>query len=252
MRASESDRSVICPAALVLPRTREANAKRDKAAAWGKAMHSWVETGATDDEAVERKVLLSGIDRAVYWPDSGRHEVTFAIDLSDGLLKPYKGPRALADEWKAAHTGYRWLTGTIDYLGTHKGRPWVSDLKTGNWPVDAKKSRQLRSYLLYPWLLEGRPLDATYYRSIDQWPRYPLDNLPVRNGLDAPVTGLDLATHLDDLLWAAEHPEVANPTTDGCRFCECRPHCNAYKETQWPKSSPNETATMSTCFSTLA
>ncbi len=236
MRCSESDRAVICPASLVLPRTRVPNAKRDAAAAWGTDCHGWVETGRTDNEAVEHKALLSGIRREDWWPAGGRHEVTFAIHLPTRVVHLYDEAVQLAvdsnisrDGWKAAFIGPEWLTGTIDYLGTRKGRPWVDDLKTGRWPVDPRKSRQLRSYALLPWILEGCPIDALYYRSITHWPRYPLAELPTRTGLEHPLTGLDLMTHLDDLRWSVEHPDEANPTEDGCRFCESKNDCDAYQ-----------------------
>lgn len=213
----------------MLPRTREPNAKRDAAADWGTLTHAWVETGETDDETLERKIMLSGIVREDWWPPSGLHEVTFAIELFDVRAERFTGPRDEADAWKAQFYGNpRYLTGTIDYLNT-TGIPWVDDLKTGRWPVPYTK-RQIHSYVLLPWVEEGCPLDARKYRrSITQWPKYPLAELPRRSGLEHPLTTLDLACHLDDLRWSVENPDEANPTEEGCRFCECRRHCEAFQ-----------------------
>jgi hypothetical protein len=230
MRSSESDRAIICPSSLVLPRTSSPNARRDAAAKYGTAMHAWVETGTTDDDAVMKKVVTSGIKREKYW-SGGNHEVTFAIDLRTEQTWRYDGPREGADAWKLemGKLGPYMLTGTIDFLGVHKGRPWVDDLKTGRWPVDPEKSKQLLSYLLLSWLEEGKPTDAVYYRSITQWPRYPLGDLPERKG-PYEVTGMELQMHLEDLRYAVETPDDAHPTIQGCRFCECKPACEAYKD----------------------
>jgi len=192
-------------------------------------MHSWMETGAINDPAIEQKVMLSRVRREDWWPPPGRHEITFAIHLFDVTLVEYIGPRENADIWKAGYYDKsEWLTGTVDYLGVHQGRPWTDDLKTGNYLV-SYKSRQLRSYTLLPWLREGCPDNRLYYRSITQWPRYPLDGAPNRTGLGRPLTSLDLMTHLDDLRYSVEHPNEANPTDEGCKFCECQRDCDDYQ-----------------------
>lgn len=212
---------------MVLPRTREPNAKRDAAADYGTAMHAWAETGESDDPRVLKKLMMSGVRREDWWPE-GKHEVTFAIHLPTARAERYSGKRKGVDKWKARH-GAEWLTGTIDFLGTHKGRPWVCDLKTGSWPIDPVASRQIQSYLLLPWIEEGTPVREMYYRSVLQFPRYPLEGIPRRTGLAHPVSGFSLRLHLDDLLWSVEHPGEVNPTEDGCRFCECKPACPAMK-----------------------
>lgn len=243
MRASESDRTLICSASLVLPRSNLKSPDTIKAAEYGTAAHAWVETGEETDRNVTRKVLRSGINREKWWPPEGRHEVAFALNLFTLELRKYKGKRAGADAWKRKYDGKKqWLTGTVDYLHTHLGRPWVDDFKSGKWPVDYRTA-QVTSYLLLPWVDEGCPNEGLYYRSITQWPLYPLDALPTRTGLGDPATAIELKMHLDDLKFAIENPEP-NPqridtglNPDGtrrvwdpenppalsvCAFCPCR------------------------------
>jgi hypothetical protein len=227
MRCSGTDRALVCPASLVLPKTETPNPKRDKAAAFGTAMHAWWETGDSDDDAVLKKVLMSGVRRRDYWPATGEHEVSFAIHLPTAKAQRFEGPHDEADEWKAAFDP-EYLTGTIDYLGRYRGRPWVDDLKTGTWPVDPRKANQLLSYLLLPWIEEGQPRGADYYRGILQYPRYPLAGLPERKG-PHPVTGIRLMLHLENLRYAIDNTDEANPTRDGCWFCDSKPHCDAYQ-----------------------
>lgn len=231
VRASGTDRALLCPASLVLEKTETPNPKRDKAAAFGTAMHAYWETGKSDDDAVIKRVAMSGVRRRDYWPSSGEHEVSFAIHLPTAKAQRYKGKRGGSDAWKKKF-GPEYLTGSIDYLGAHLGRPLVSDLKTGSWPVDPRSANQLLSYLLLPWIEEGRPGGAVYYREVVQFPRYPLTGQPERKG-PHPVTGVRLLLHLENLRYAVENTDEANPTEDGCRFCDCKPHCAAYR--QWRK-----------------
>lgn len=242
MRASESDRAVACPASLVLIRSARApSERRDRAAAWGTLCHHWAETGETDPawadprdtKCLEKKLVLSGVRREVYWT-GGVHEVTFAINLTANEFPPivlrYEMMRnGLAeyptrDEWKAAFPAGEWLTGTIDYLEPDN----LDDLKTGRWPVDPATSKQLRSYALLPWIEAGMPIKWDIPVTITQWERYPLDGLPVRTTYI--LTGVDLLDHLEDLRWAAAHPEEVNATDDGCRFCACKPNCPAWTD----------------------
>ena len=247
MRASETDRGVICPASLVLPRYGEST-NATVAAEYGTLAHRWVETGrlpacsakkrrrgcGCDGCVLEKKVLMSGIDRRQWWP-KGEHEVTFALELFTLELRYYRGPRREANAWKARfYSKPRWLTGTIDYRGTIDRRPWVDDFKSGKWQQDYRKP-QVSCYLLPRWVEEGCPYDALYFRSITQWPKYPLDELPSRTGLAHPMRGAGLHMHLDALRWAAEHPDEVNPEPiytgpydpdvplSVCAFCPCRP-----------------------------
>lgn len=223
----------MCPASLVLPRTVRDSQRATDAADWGTVCHAWVETGFTDNRTLLKKIRWSGIERAKWWP-RGEHEVTYALNLRTLELRKYDGPREDANVWKARFYGKpEWLTGTIDYRGKYRGRPWVDDLKTGRWPQDYRKP-QLRSYQLFTWVEEGRPKGEVYHRSITHWPMYPLGALPERTGLADPLTSFDMDLHLDDLRWAVDHPDEVNPEPfdmgpwdpnkpiSVCAFCPCR------------------------------
>lgn len=245
----------------------EASETRDKAAAFGTLVHKWKETGVVPDDGspdavcLEKKLILSGVKREDWWvPGEGEHEVTFAIELATAKLILWEAPKdsstgcnapeppggwqgarcpgctecdtETADDWKKSFDPKQYLTGSIDWLhwGTEKTLPWVDDLKTGRWPVDVKKSKQLLSYLLVPWIKAGMPVVGWKgVVSITQWPRYRLDCLPKRSSRR--VTGLDLVAHLEDIRWATENPTEKNPTEEHCRFCPCRAACDvAYKD----------------------
>lgn len=243
MRASETGRSIICPASLVLPRApRPVSEKRERAAAWGTLCHHWKETGETDPpwadprdtKCLEKKLVLSGVEREDWWPvndSKAVHEFTFAIRLNgEPKIHYLEGDREHADFWKSGFSGPDWLTGTIDWLDACDGQTmaWVDDLKTGHWPVDPATSAQLRSYALVPWLLAGSPMAWEGLVSITQWERYPLSGLPIRTYHS--LSALDLMEHLDALRWAAEHPNEINPDDEACRFCECKPLCPAWRD----------------------
>jgi hypothetical protein len=242
VRASETDRTLICPASLVLPRTqRTRSEKTNRAAAFGTLAHHFVETGETDPawgdprdiQLLEEKILLSGIRREDYWR-RGRHEVTFAIHLPTETVYEYgvtpnpslSNETLDRDEWKLRYAGPEYLTGTIDYLYDDGS---VTDLKTGSWEVNPETSKQLRSYGLFPWLKAGKPLGWDRVLSIDTWKKYPKHALPTRSGVV--VTGFELMDHLEDLKWAATHPGEVVPGDEQCRFCDCKPNCPAWKET---------------------
>lgn len=203
-------------------------------------MHWWKEHGETempgadprDVKCLEKKLVLSGIEREEWWPSPLVHEATFALALDGDYTRPlrlYDGGPEKRDEWKAAHSG-QWLTGTIDGLDwcDRKSMSWVDDLKTGHWPVDPVTSAQLRSYSLVPWFAADCPMAWEGLVSITQWERYPLSGLPVRTYHR--LTVLDLMEHLDALRWAAEHPNQINPDDEACRFCDCKPLCPAWRD----------------------
>lgn len=230
MRASESDRALICPASLVLPRTREKTENAQKAANWGTLCHYWKETGEVempgasekDVLCLEKKILLSGIEREDYW-SLGQHEVSFALHLTTCKLQLYPGYGKAGcdrDAWKKGFSE-EWLTGTIDYL--REGEGWLDDLKTGRWPVDVRTSKQVRSYALMPWVQDGMRLDWTIEATITTWERYPLAGLPTRQS--CVLNGWDLSDHLEDLRYAVDHPDETRETEEGCRFCDSRPNC---------------------------
>lgn len=170
---------------------------------------------------------MSGVEREDWWkiarPDLADpiegHEVTFAIHLQTLDIHLYRGQRSGADVWKEAFDPVEYLTGTIDWL---EGS-WVDDLKTGHWKVDEKTSKQLLSYALVPWILDGKRDGWCGVVSITQWERYPLHGRPQRRVHD--ISDLDLALHVKDLRWARDNPGDINRTEDGCQYCDCRPNC---------------------------
>lgn len=181
-------------------------------------------------EVAERKVFMSGIDRERWWPsDQGKHEVTFAFSPFTYELREYRHDPKNADAWKKQFAAAEWVTGTIDWLAKRNGRWLVDDLKTGAWPVDPETSKQLRTYAIVVWLLDGRPEDWECDVSITSWPKYPLAGDATRAW--HVLTAFDLREHLEDLKWALTHTDYVNPSRydnsqDGklphCAGCECR------------------------------
>lgn len=224
--------------------------KTDLAAGFGDLVHHWIETGDAEPEwasekdrdLLGRKLMLSGTRREKYWRlGDGEHEVTFAIHLETAQLRMYRGARELADWWKAGADPKEWLTGTVDWLhwGGEKTVPWIDDLKTGRFAPLPKKSKQLRSYALVPWIKAGMPLKYEVALSITHWEKYPLNGRPKRKAHR--VSGLELMEHLEDVRFAVEHPSYVNsvPSTtkvtpwgdvvvdemSPCAFCDCQePH----------------------------
>lgn len=247
MRASSSDTAAVCPHSLVAPALLTRRIASKDATTYGHLVHYWKEVGpdtsnvlpygkdwsVQDVELLERKLMTIGFtaaDHAALWPLGGIHERTFALDLTADppTMRWYddEHPQCTADEWKASFPT-EFLTGTLDYVGIKDGLPWVDDLKTGRWPVDPAKSRQLRSYALAVWVGMGCPGDFRCKVSITQWPKYPLDGRPWRtyHVLDA----MDLEEHLEDLRYAVTHPDVAIPG-DWCTFCDAREPIPGYSE----------------------
>ncbi len=139
----------------------------------------------------------------------------------------YHGDKASGDTWKAGYYHDRdWITGTTDYSSVSGNTLSIDDLKTGRWPVLAECNPQLRTYAVPFWLEAGAKLTCEVALSITQWPRYPLDGLPVRNwGHDS---GLDMELHLQDLVWALDHPQESEASIENCRFCECQNNCPTF------------------------
>lgn len=69
------------------------------------------------------------------WPVTGRHEVTFAIDVvKPGRIASFQGSKDQVKDW-SAQLGDNWLKGESDYVGeTAFGALWIDDLKTGRYP----------------------------------------------------------------------------------------------------------------------
>lgn len=215
-------------------------------------MHGWKETGRLKNnpkfpghiKTARNKLEDSGIKRADYWPskgpNSGRHEVTFAVNLYTKEVVWYDGKRENADQWKEEQgkRGEEWLTGTIDWVSPAIGKlRLLGDLKTGKakrnwntgkdegWWVTAEDNKQLLSYALPFWLSDGEPLDWRIDTRIEHWPKYPLHGLPVLE--PGRITGLEVRLHLAELIEALENP-VAHPDEETCRFCEGKSNCKAF------------------------
>jgi hypothetical protein len=244
MRASESDRAVICPASLVRPKTGVRSRKADVTASWGTMVHKWKETddystGTTSQrKTFTKKLAASAIDREKLWPadTGGTHECTFSINLETLQLRQWSPTRSKfsSDHWKRRHPRHSYLTGSIDWLSTvvrggTDSLPWVDDLKTGTWPVSPRTSKQLRSYALVPWILAD--CDTDVWVSITQWPKYKLSCKPKRSWHK--LTSADLARHYAKLKWAVSNTDTAVPSKDGCMFCMCKPDCVEFQESDY-------------------
>ncbi len=179
-----------------------------------------------DIATLEKKIFMSGIKRADWWPDELGHELTFAFHVRTGERRWFSGDKVGGDAWKE---GYRehplWITGTTDY---YDGVNWIDDLKTGSWPQEAEDNRQLLTYALPFWLERGRSYRDDVVLTITQWPKYPLAGLPMRRTWL--TDGVRLEEHLQDLIYALENPGEVNPTENGCRFCESQLHCKEYQD----------------------
>lgn len=236
MRASASDRIVNCPASLVLPRVREANDRRDDAAAYGTLVHHWMETGdpspswAADRHVslLARKLEASGVRREDWW-SGGEFETTWALNLRTLDLEKYSGVATGRDAWKESFDSTVWLTGTIDCRW--KIPVAADDLKTGYRPA-AEYNKQLLSYGVFLWLEDRRQTD-TIPLSITHWPKYPINNLPSRHLWVAKA--IDLEIHLSDLQFAIDNTDLEfydGSGQDHCRFCESKKHCNEWKKNE--------------------
>ncbi len=227
IRASESERALLCPASLVRPRNETRNPAAVTAGNYGTLAHYWKETGdwcpdwadEKDISLLGRKLAITGVKRETYW-EGGEHEVTFALNLLSLDCVRYTGPREGADEWKKARTAPHVLTGTIDY---YVPQDLVDDLKTGRWLPAVDDSKQLKSYALLSWAMSGFDEDWVTWVSFTHWEKYPLAGLPkVTSHL---MTAAEAQEHLEALRWAVSHPNEVNPGAEQCRFCPCRNNC---------------------------
>lgn len=221
---------MICPASLVRARTAPRSPKADEAAAWGTLCHTWKETGEirggseSHRATLARKLAESGVRREDWWNElEGEHEVTFAVNLEAGTAERFSGSHDDADAWKKRFDSRRYLTGTIDWVGSHRGDDWVDDLKTG-FLKDVNELRQVHSYSMALWMLRGKPRKYRCHRSLTHWRKYPLHGHPERHW-GRPLTALDLRLHLEDLRYAVANIGEANVSDEGCRFCESRTTC---------------------------
>src|SRR4051812_46196736 len=119
VRASESERAILCPASLVRPRNGPRSEKADKAAAYGTLVHSWKEDGDTrGNKTLIKKLAAVSIDREKLWPTVGNiygHETTFSVHLETLQLRIWspEGSKYSSEHWKSRHPRHRYLTGSI-------------------------------------------------------------------------------------------------------------------------------------------
>lgn len=177
---------------------------------------------------LKNKLKASGIRREEWWPPgTGEHEVAFAFNVQSLEVRWFKGDKAKGDLWKARFYPFpKWISGTADWISSSHMFIYVDDLKTGRWPVTAHGNKQLLTYAMPFWIEMGCPLECEIKLSITQWEKYPLDGLPKRNFGTA--KGVDMAMHLQDLMYSLEHPDEANPDKETCRFCDCKDNCPAF------------------------
>lgn len=241
-RASETDRTLVCPGSLFLPREPE-SAKSEKAleaADWGTMVHLWKATGAISGRPNHEKLFLkrlksTAIYPSTYWPEGGRHEITAAYNCRTGEVA--LPPEGADDSWKL-QLPPEFLPGTTDYLGSIMGEPWVDDLKTGAWPPRGPNdSWQLKVYALCAWVLGGR--DGGVYGSITHWPRYPAGGLPQRSEIvyysHKQMVAIDTKIKLRYWLFnkILDQPQLLNeelvPGEEQCMFCPSKPYCPQWK-----------------------
>ena len=241
-RASELDRAVVCPASTHLDRVVPASESLRDAAAWGDLVHKWKETGKWDVDTVATRrrsaaLAAGGVSREDLWPDTGAHEVAFALHTKNRIAaKCDLTTREEREAWKLSFND-EWITGTADYVGVHEGHVWVDDLKTGNpdyLPRDPWDAWQLKFYALCAALAGGTAGGTAdfAYVSITSWPRYPADGIP--NRVFSGATRVEL---LGTVLPLLEHARVAALVSrdlsvdavagDHCKFCKSAPVCPA-------------------------
>lgn len=236
MRASGSSRFLACPGSVRIPATRVRSPSLIDACDYGTMVHYWKEHGIIPPDAdpkhkalLERKLSFTGDFREKFWPSTGMHEVTYALNLITlRVLKYQPAADTTADSWKKGFDEAKYLTGTIDYVAEDR----IDDLKTGAWPVSAEDNKQLKSYATFVWIELGRPHPWSIETSITQWPRYPLKALP--RVTSVMVSSLELEEHVDDLRWSVLHPDLLVPDgtdEDHCKFCDSRPGCPAWLDT---------------------
>lgn len=234
-RASESDRNLVCPGPLVIPRREQKSERSKEALAWGQMVHAWKATGEIRGEkGYEKHARLfdpGHVNREELWPSTGRHEVALARNTctkSAGSLE--NGSDKERDEWKASHNEL-WEVGTADYVGEIFGDLWVDDLKTGSWPpTPPGESLQIRWYALVAARVRG--YEGNVVVSITHWPRYPKGRQPVRYWDHVTQRQLEELENrlgaLNSLLrsGAERVKERLNPGQEQCQFCPSALNCD--------------------------
>lgn len=237
MRASRLPLLTKCSGSAYLPTDDEQSENAARAAAWGKMVHTWKETGEFRglsrrmETALRKAVELSGIDRLRLWPEGGKHEQGVALQV-DG------NGRNVRDD-ATPTTGY--ITGTDDFQWyILEDELWIDDLKTGKYYADPEtganrfpqdvRSAQLKFYALaISILLNYRGI---VHVSLTHWPRVPLEFRhaePVRYWTEYHTDELnEFWTRLEALYQEVEEGRKGNYSLrsgDHCRFCPSRNYC---------------------------
>lgn len=247
-RASELDRLFACAGSLLLPRVY---VPPGDAAKWGTLVHSWLETNEVPRQepqrtALRKRLKLSGIDldRELWWPAGGEHEITYGLNLVTGVatrapvqarLAPGDTQKAAAARWKEA-LGDEWVTGTLDYAMELLDRPWVDDLKTGRYAHWKDHAAQQTFYCVVYSLEKYGELRQSR-STLTHWPKYPSAGRPTRKGVmlsvdtlrDFVISLTQLRKTVLDLRGAGGQVELS--AGDQCRYCPSRSFCPKHTET---------------------
>lgn len=177
---SQLKRALVCPASLVLKRSRKQyseNAK--KASDFGTLAHDFIETGKIYPETEE---WCSRFNRHNYYPEKGWHEAIGWYDPETGefgIKPPGEGVRKHRDyDFLAPHI----IVGTIDFLCPLKdGRWWIDDLKTGA-PMFVPKPDSAQMWLGAT--IVSNVFDCDVLSTITHIPHYPKGTPPTRKRRD--------------------------------------------------------------------
>ncbi len=211
------------------------------AADWGTMVHHWKSCGEV--KAVNKRENLvplfhkklkeGGVKREDWWPNHDQgffHEIATAVSpFKDYLWCPGGDP----EEWKKEQSD-DYCTGTTDGYGWMFDALWVDDLKTGRWVTLEEHIQQLRFYALGI----ARRLDyrGPVHVTLTHWPRYKVDNKPLRFGRVVEQDELlafekDLARLRDEVLRGREKPELMKLVSGPqCLWCPSKNVCSKHEE----------------------
>lgn len=228
-RASNLDRTLQCLASQFLWNTTPAirlQPKSEKAvdsAAYGTMVHHWKETGDVIGSESHVKTFSKklkyletcGVDRLEIWPATGWHEVAVAYNCVDNRVAvSYEGD---ADNFKSRYSE-PWVTGSMDYVHLFPDRVWIDDLKTGMM-FDKDPGAMAQTYFYLMCIMKLFPREKGIV-SVTHWPKYPVENLPVRTEDEISV---DLLTKFEQLLIKKYNRYKSDPMQfklgDECEYC---------------------------------
>ncbi len=208
-----------------------------EAAGWGTTLHTWKEAGhwgATTERVIQPRMAAlakSGHSRESLYPDTGTHEVSYALHTQARVVERFvSDDRDKREAWKLSWDS-EWVTGTTDYEGDILGEPWTDDLKSGRFvPDDPFDLWQLRLYAVCLAILTHA---EQVHVSVTHWPRYPASSAPRRLWTPEPIPSTRLLGETLPLLEAARKRVVASwdrPDArpgEHCTYCSCKQVCPA-------------------------